>query len=818
MAVSFAIPSSPARSIAELKTFKGCDLTNSPLNMNLTQSPNCVNMVRDVPGKIRKTVGYEVEKTYYVEDTSDKRIWNEIDISGNAVYADKSSLNYNEDLFGTVIVIEHGNGKFAYEQYSKNSDFVCGYNIANVSADEKIIQCDAFCMGIALFVSWTTENQNTLKKTPHLNAYELCTTFGFSGQYVPTITISRSPNGGGEAFEEVNLLTNEVIEQFLGTASDTVYEVSFDISASVIVSKLNADGTWTYLSSTDYTYSGSKVTFTTAPGVSPITGQDNIKIKYIKNSTAGEKLYGATAVHEYISNGSKVFFIGGFENSNIDYHTYPDNLYYVPDTSYAYVGDTSSAIVGYATVGGKLITFKNGLDGERNIVVRDSEVKQKLNGSYDTVFKVVNTLVSDACISRDSIKAANNEVLYLTHNGIYAVTNAAINGERVTQMRSFYLNGALLKEDLNLLKKSVACIYDNYYGLFVGNKMYLLDLLQPMESDSSTPYSDFQYACFLRRFDAFKTRVFDTNDSEKVVVCFTDEENRLHFVTNALVKYRTKDYAERLNSYEDPDITIGESDGVPYGLTNFYKDYGEGLTIYNTRSIDGSATRIRFSGTPTTDYYRFPLTVYNEHRGIDSVMKIECSDPNITFEISDNGTIIPLVNGKAEYRTYAPGSIMNQRLIMNVDTTATYEHVDVVIYTFHKGEGYIDSGNPQPIYCCYETPDLSGQLFYKNKTLRYIALRLGASLGTSDKISVLDRGLWTPIKEDVGLGGYFTFSGLSFGKLTFKTDRTSFISKTKARIKKVDKFRLRVENDKLDEQLIIDDIGLEFVENGNYKG
>lgn len=815
MAVSFAIPSSPARSIAELKTFKGCDLTNSPLNMNLTQSPNCVNMVRDVPGKIRKTVGYEVEKTYYVEDTSDKRIWNEIDISGNAVYADKSALDYNEDLYGTVVTIEHGNGKFTAEQYSKNGDFVCSFAITNTSVDEKIIQCDTFCIGIALFVSWTTENQNTLKKTPHLKKYELCTGIVFTGGYVPTITISRSPNGGGETFEEVNLLTDYVVEQFLGTASDTVYEVSFEIGSISRIEKLNADGTWSEIPHSGYTKSGNKITFTTAPGVSPITGQDNIKIKYYKVSTATEKLYGATAVHEYISNGSKVFFIGGFENSNIDYHTYPDNLYYIPDTSYAYVGDTSSAIVGYATVGGKLITFKNGLDGERNIVVRDSEVKQKLNGSYDTVFKVVNTLVSDACISRDSIKAANNEVLYLTHNGIYAVTNAAINGERVTQMRSFYANGALLKEDLNLLKKSVACIYDNYYGLFVGNKMYLLDLLQPMESDSSTPYSDFQYACFLRRFDAFKTRVFDTNDAEKVVVCFTDEENRLHFVTNALVKYLTKDYAERLNSYEDATIEVGETDGVPFGLISFKdKIYGEGLTIYENQLSSYAATRLRFNGTPTTDYYEFPCLSGIYEQGIDSVMKIECSDADITFEFKEHGTVTPIVNGRLEYQ---PSSSL-QTLIMNVDTTKSYEHVDVVVYTFHKGEGYIDSGNPRPIYCCYETPDLSGQLFYKNKTLRYIALRLGTSLGTSDKISVLDRGLWTPIKEDVGLGGYFTFSGLSFDKLTFKTDRTSFISKTKARIKKVDKFRLRVENDKLDEQLIIDDIGLEFVENGNYKG
>ena len=59
MAVSFKIPKQPRKSIDVIDTFLGADFSNSPAGADKNKSPGLKNMIRDVPGKIRKCMGYE---------------------------------------------------------------------------------------------------------------------------------------------------------------------------------------------------------------------------------------------------------------------------------------------------------------------------------------------------------------------------------------------------------------------------------------------------------------------------------------------------------------------------------------------------------------------------------------------------------------------------------------------------------------------------------------------------------------------------------------------------------------------------------------
>jgi hypothetical protein len=59
MAVSFKVPASPKRSIFNIDEFLGADLTNTGSNIDEVRSPNAENMIRYVPGKVRKRMGYE---------------------------------------------------------------------------------------------------------------------------------------------------------------------------------------------------------------------------------------------------------------------------------------------------------------------------------------------------------------------------------------------------------------------------------------------------------------------------------------------------------------------------------------------------------------------------------------------------------------------------------------------------------------------------------------------------------------------------------------------------------------------------------------
>ena len=145
---------------------------------------------------------------------------------------------------------------------------------------------------------------------------------------------------------------------------------------------------------------------------------------------------------------------------------------------------------------------------------------------------------------------------------------------------------------------------------------------------------------------------------------------------------------------------------------------------------------------------------------------------------------------------------------------------DGKICRFHTDVESLDSYNDdgEAIYACWETPDLDGQLFYKNKTFRYFAIRMMKALRTSVKLYSQKLGNWSFIKEDTSSGVAFDFENIDFELFSFSTDRSEKVVHTKVRVKKVDKARFKVENDKLNEPFGLFDLALEYIESGNYKG
>ena len=65
MAVSFNIPASPKIQIYQNENFLGCDFTSDGSTVDDTHSPDCLNMTRLVPGKVRKRMGYREITDYH---------------------------------------------------------------------------------------------------------------------------------------------------------------------------------------------------------------------------------------------------------------------------------------------------------------------------------------------------------------------------------------------------------------------------------------------------------------------------------------------------------------------------------------------------------------------------------------------------------------------------------------------------------------------------------------------------------------------------------------------------------------------------------
>ena len=104
------------------------------------------------------------------------------------------------------------------------------------------------------------------------------------GAYIPTLTIAKSPAGGGEEYEALNLLQPAFRELFAADGTAKSYQLSFGGLDGTAVKcwLLVGEGNWQEKKEgTDFSVNRATgtVTFTQAPGKSPITGEDNVKIE-----------------------------------------------------------------------------------------------------------------------------------------------------------------------------------------------------------------------------------------------------------------------------------------------------------------------------------------------------------------------------------------------------------------------------------------------------------------------------------------------------------------------------------------------------------
>jgi len=623
MAVQFKVPASPARSTLTIDTFLGADFTNDPASVDIDKSPNLLNMIREVPGKVRKSMGYKTMASF------------------------SDAINGYHTMRGKAHGLIHSGTKI-YEADFDNPTVLC--SDAKDSRSRSWQFGDKVCIldGKALLI-W---DGSTVKKAT-------------VDATIPVTLIAGEPSGGGKSYYALNLLSPGFTEQFLGEAGTTEYHLSYkDLDATPVKAEiLQNDGTWTEMaegSGFSVNRTTGVVSFTAPPGESPVTGEDNVKITAYKTvSGYADRINKCNIGVLYGASGdlNRLFVTGNPDNEYTNYQWYSaaNDPTYFPDTNYQLIGTSKSRIVGYTVINSYLVVLKDKQEIEQNIVLVGSTTVND-----ETKFNTQTTLHGAPCICTDSTAYLSGEPLFLTDLGVYAITSQDITGRELTNLRSFFLNGKLLDE--SNLETAFAFVYKDFYVLSINGHLYILDGLQPIQTDKSAPYSTRQFVGYYR----------DNVDA------------------NVMWE-------------EDGALWFGSKSGK---VCKFY------------------------------------------------------TNPKDIYSYNDDGVAI---------------------------------------------------------VARWETPDFDGKLFYKNKTFRYLAVRLQQALVTSIRLSVMKRGLWTVLTSESSTAYYLSFKGVIFSKFSFSSDSTNRIVALKTRVKKVDKARYRFENIMLNEPFALDKIGIEFVEKGNYK-
>ena len=622
MAVQYKVPKPTPRSVSVIDEFLGVDFTNSSAAIDVRRTANGQNMIRSVPGKVRKSLGWTTQNTYPNEKINGCHF-----LRGESTYL----IHAGTTLYNGITVVYSGmnDARSMSWEFNRKLYIVDGKQMIVVSKNG--------------------------------NSYSAVTVESVA--YIPTLTISKDPSGGGTAYEDLNLLQPGFKESFLGQSGVTEYSLSFGglDNTAVTAQVLNAQGEWVdKVENTDFSVDRTTgtVSFNSPPGTSPVTGEDNVKITaYRTVSGYASKVNKCKIGVLYGANGGndRLFLTGNPDFINYDWYSESYLPTYFPDTNYSKLGSDASAIIGYSKIGNYLATHKDDFERDQNIILRGSATVED-----KSVFKIMNALQGCGALAPYSFGYISNEPLFLTTQGIFAVTAQDVTGDKYSQNRSFYLNGKLLNEQH--LEEAYAVVYKDMYILAVNNVLYILDGLQSVVSDKAMPYATRQFCGF----------------------------------------YRTNVPAHCM-WVKDGELWFGSNDG--------------------------------------------------------KVAKF-ATDEDSPMSYSDDG---------------------------------------------------------EPIESIWETPDIEGKLFYKNKTLRYIAVRLDSALKTSIKIYTKGLEDWELVKEDSSNGDTFDFGDVDFGNFAFGGDMSQMISTVKTKVKKVDKFQIKFVNSDNQTPFGLFEIGMEFVENGNFK-
>ena len=368
--------------------------------------------------------------------------------------------------------------------------YLIGKNICRLKDGESIImlECDSTASNvIGVYMDSAQGGAFYILKDNELYQYVNAGSDGGSDfrfeivePYIPTVLISRSPSGGGETYENINLLTRKRKESFLGDDESTYFYLSSEINTSepVTVSVKDADGNM--VNTTDYRIEGNAVIFNSAkPPV--VIGEDNVLVEYTAKgeSSAASHLKSCKVATLY---EHKIFLSGSTDEygSYVWYSAY-DNPSYFPDLNYLVVGSTDTNIMGLVGLNEYLGIVKEADDTNNTVYLAYATTLED-----DTAYACKQSISGVGAASLKSFKSLNDEQLFLSKSGICGLSPEA------TKNRSYYVNKKLLEEPG--LDKAISVTWDGYYILCVNGHAYVMDSRQ--KTSWRTEWTNYLYECF----------------------------------------------------------------------------------------------------------------------------------------------------------------------------------------------------------------------------------------------------------------------------------------------------------------------------------
>ena len=787
MAVKYKTPKSPSRQIFNIENFLGVDLTNSGTNMDDMRSPNAENMVRLVPGKVRKRTGYKTNVLFHNTDdvnrakkTSDE--WKEYlyDRSESAeieVYGDELPLVSGDCLYGVYFDVDCKGDYTVYVDFRTGDPLTVsieGERNTPISFYSATADSDREELYRIRIVRTSTTEGDYFK----IKSMRICitSTAETEDDWKAKQWSSAPEDNGGLWIETTS--NDPVYGCHMIKTSSTKYYI-YHVGKKFYLREIDADTVTTIYSDANEHFSHS---WQINDQLVIIDGKD------IYGYTAGGSTVTSLTTNAYIP---LITIAKSYNGGGTSYE--PLNMIQ-PGFIEQFIVESSQS-----TVRTFLLSFKD-LD---NTTVR----AWVLNSGGNWVEKYENT---DFTINRGSgnvtFNTAPGETPVPGEDNVKIQAYKTFQGyadriKKCTIGTLYGINGAM---DRLFLSGNPDYPNWDFYSQ-QNDPTYFPDIGYSVIGNSSSAIMG--YSIVNSYLATFKNKVDDTpavyiRQGELFENTVTGISEPVFRLINTLQGEGViSPYAFGALLTEPLFLTrLGVYAITPQDVTG--EKYSQKRSFY----LDGELTQESNLDTALAVVYKdqYILAINHKLYILDSLQptRTDRSEPYSTrqyagFFCTNVPAYTMWVDEDALWIGTTDGEIC--RFATDIDSLDSY------------------SDNGKKIYCCWETPDLDGALFYKNKYFKYFAVRIRAALKTSIKMHLRNFGLWRFAKEDMVKGIFFDFEHVDFERFSFSTDATDKVIATKIRSRRVDKARFRIENDMLNEPLGLINLALEYTESNNYK-
>lgn len=426
--MNITAPTAQKKLTEKISKFRGINLQTDETLIDNSSASSMVNMQLDSVGTLQRFLGYI--KAYPTD-------------LGNLNYG----LFYNPTS-GKMILSNNGN------LYT----FTDGINPTLLYAGVALANMESFFINNKQYFS---------DGTNYLQFDGTTVTTVESNAYVPTLTMGRSPTGGGSAFEAFNLLTPNFKDSFSATTA-TAYTLSLSgLDSTLLTATLNGVAK---VETTDFTVNRTTgvVTFL----VAPTAGTNNLVIQASK-TIAGNANKIKNCTFNVIfggSNDTRVFMSGNPNFKNWDFRSGLLDPSYFPDTGFTKIGSDVTAIKGYSKLYDTCNIHKEDSNEDSTIYSRTFV----LNTDGTVTFPVVQGNSGVGLHATKSIKTVEDSPLFLSKKGVYRYTGGNVKAQNSMQRISDCLEPNILSEANS--DKAISFNHDGKYGLsFPSGNTYVFD-------------------------------------------------------------------------------------------------------------------------------------------------------------------------------------------------------------------------------------------------------------------------------------------------------------------------------------------------------